>query len=370
MHSRGVLSLLAVSMFVVTVAVPGGIVTAVDDDPGDITQAGIDAERIVIEVNLQTDGSALWTVEHRVRLDDPNATEGFEDVQQQLERNRSELVDPFEQSVRAMATTAQERTGREMVIENVSVEATREQIPQEYGIVSFQFQWYGFAETGENLRTSGALSFLDSSNVLLVTWPEETTVAEVTPEPDERRDRSVVWKGPIEFSQGEPSIVLESESESFGPNLAWNVQSNDRLIVLATGGLLFATVGFGIAGVVRRLRGSGSDEEDELESPDNSGTESESADESSTADEEKSPEELLSNEERVLKLLDDRGGRVKQQAIVEAFDWSETKTSEVVGELREADEIDVYRLGRENVLTLPDVGVGIGSDDESGGEDG
>jgi uncharacterized membrane protein len=66
------------------------------------------------------------------------------------------------------------------------------------------------------------------------------------------------------------------------------------------------------------------------------------------------PEELLSNEERVLKLLDEEGGRVKQQAVAQRLDWTDAKTSQVVSDLRESDEVEVFRLGRENVLTLPD----------------
>ncbi|MFC7045278.1 helix-turn-helix transcriptional regulator [Halobacteriaceae archaeon GCM10025711] len=45
---------------------------------------------------------------------------------------------------------------------------------------------------------------------------------------------------------------------------------------------------------------------------------------------------------------------MKQQEIVEELDWSEAKTSQVVGTLRDDGEIEVFRLGRENVLRLPD----------------
>jgi uncharacterized membrane protein len=65
------------------------------------------------------------------------------------------------------------------------------------------------------------------------------------------------------------------------------------------------------------------------------------------------PEELLSDEERLLQLLEDHGGRMKQQDAVEELEWSETKTSQVVTDLYEAEKIERYRLGRENVLALP-----------------
>lgn len=66
------------------------------------------------------------------------------------------------------------------------------------------------------------------------------------------------------------------------------------------------------------------------------------------------PEHLLSNEERILRLIRENGGRIKQQRVVSEFDWSAARTSQLVGELREDGKIDVFRLGRENVLRLPD----------------
>jgi len=65
------------------------------------------------------------------------------------------------------------------------------------------------------------------------------------------------------------------------------------------------------------------------------------------------PAELLSNEERVLRLLEENGGRMKQQQVVQELDWTDAKTSQVVGTLREQDDVEVYRIGRENVLALP-----------------
>lgn len=359
MHNRGVMSLIAIVFLLGQTAGPTGVATATGESG--IPQPEIDAENVVIEIDLRTDGSAQWTVEHRVRLDDPNVTQGFEMTRDELEQNRSAFLAPFEQYIRSMATTAQEETGREMVVENVSVEASREQIPQEYGVVSYQFRWYGFAETDDSLRMGDALSglFLDESTVLLVTWPENTTLADATPMPDDRRDQSVVWNGPIEFGEERPTVALESETESFGPTLRWDAGSNDELVAIASSGFLLTTLGAGVAGIVRYRRGSKPEEE--------------SADDESAGDDQpqsqaEPPEDLLSNEERVLELVDNRGGRVKQQEVVDEFGWSETKTSEVVGELREAGEIEVYRLGRENVLALPDVGIGIGETDKSSGD--
>ncbi|POG55384.1 helix-turn-helix transcriptional regulator, partial [Haloferax marisrubri] len=76
-------------------------------------------------------------------------------------------------------------------------------------------------------------------------------------------------------------------------------------------------------------------------------------------DEPSPPPELLSNEERVLRLIESRGGRIKQQEVAGALDWTDAKTSKVVRGMRDEGTIEGFRLGRENVLRLPE-------DDEDG----
>ena len=44
---------------------------------------------------------------------------------------------------------------------------------------------------------------------------------------------------------------------------------------------------------------------------------------------------------------------MKQQQVVQELGWTDAKTSQVVGNLREEEEIEVFRIGRENVLALP-----------------
>ncbi|MFC6756680.1 helix-turn-helix transcriptional regulator [Halomicroarcula sp. GCM10025894] len=75
------------------------------------------------------------------------------------------------------------------------------------------------------------------------------------------------------------------------------------------------------------------------------------------------PAELLSNEEQVLKLLRENGGRIKQQRVASELDWTAAKTSQVIGGLREDDDVETFRIGRENVVTLPDTDLTDDVDD-------
>lgn len=78
--------------------------------------------------------------------------------------------------------------------------------------------------------------------------------------------------------------------------------------------------------------------------------------------------DLLSNEEQVIEVLKRSGGRAKQQQIVEKLGWTDTKTSSVVRKLRENGTIEGFRLGRENVLRLPEEGNGTDTDDKTNNE--
>jgi len=356
-------------------AVPGSSAgTARDAAAGGIptgaTADGVDPERVVMEVDLRVDGSARWTIEHRVRLDDPNVTRGFERARERLRRNRSAFRDPFEGRVRAMAAEAEERTGRVMVVENVSIEARRERIPQEYGVITYRFRWYGFAATDERLRVDKVLSglFLDEETRLLMSWPGNASLADVTPEPDERREGAVVWTGPLEFAPEEPRLVARSESATFGPDLSFDAGGDDLFVSLALLGVVLGGVGAAVTAWRRRRTGAdgtAAEPTTDADEADGTAADTTAADDEPAADAADAPSELLSNEERVLALLEAEGGRMKQQDVVSTLGWSETKTSEVVSDLREAEGIEVYRLGRENVLALPDTGLGL----ESGGDE-
>jgi len=67
---------------------------------------------------------------------------------------------------------------------------------------------------------------------------------------------------------------------------------------------------------------------------------------------------LLSDEERVLRLLEREGGRMKQVDIVEATDWSNAKVSQLLSEMDDEGRIDKLRIGRENLISLPGEGPG------------
>jgi hypothetical protein len=81
-------------------------------------------------------------------------------------------------------------------------------------------------------------------------------------------------------------------------------------------------------------------------------------------DDDEIDEELLSDEERVLRLLEGNGGRMKQANIVTETGWSNAKVSQLLSGMHDDEEIQKLRIGRENLIALPDENVADFGDDE------
>lgn len=63
-------------------------------------------------------------------------------------------------------------------------------------------------------------------------------------------------------------------------------------------------------------------------------------------------EDFLTDRERIHRLIEENGGRMKQSEIVDAVDWSKAKVSRLLADLEDDGEITKLRLGRENLICL------------------
>ncbi|MDY6818423.1 MAG: binary toxin-like calcium binding domain-containing protein [Halobacteriales archaeon] len=62
----------------------------------------------------------------------------------------------------------------------------------------------------------------------------------------------------------------------------------------------------------------------------------------------------LTNEDRVVALLEDHGGRLEQSEIVEETEWSKATVSRILSRMEEAEQIEKISVGRGNIIALPD----------------
>lgn len=318
----------------------------------------IDPDRTVVEVELRPDGSARWRLRYRVRLANRSVVEAFGAVVDAIRANRLEEAGRFKLRTDPVVALAANETGREMAVREVTVTADRRQPPGatgRYGVVTYEFVWTNFAVVADGRIEMGDAMvgfFLTEETTMLVSWPDGYRPVDTSPPADETRDGTLVWNGPKEFTVDGPRVVVEPTGRT--PDV---LPVSPAL--LGVGALLAVVLA---AGFYRR-RGSGGAQPapGDTGGAEGKGTpppepapepEPEPGPEPASAVD-TTPEELLSDEERVVGLLEEHGGRMKQQDIVEALEWSETKTSQVITDLHEDETVERYRLGRENVVALP-----------------
>ena len=350
MESDGIRRTAALALVVFLVAVP----TAASAAPF-VDGAQVDPDNVLLRVSLHEDGSATWQVEYRVLLEDENATEAFESLEADIDANTSEYASRFGDRMRRTVASAENATGRDMDVRNVSVRTTRTSLfgpDREYGVVVYSFEWAGFAVVdGDRIEAGDAITglFLDEQTRMILSWPTAYGLVQTSPGADETRENAVVWDGRLDFGGDEPRVVVSTAADDSpttsvpGGSGPGDERDTPLAIVLLVS--LGAVAALGVAGwlfVQRSGVGVGS----AVAGDDDDGDDGDAG----------PPEDLLSNEERVLRLLEEHDGRMKQQQVASELDWTDAKTSQVVGDLRDDGDVEVFRLGRENVLTLPDEG--------------
>jgi len=108
-----------------------------------------------------------------------------------------------------------------------------------------------------------------------------------------------------------------------------------------------------------RRRGPGSEEvaATASDSTDGSAPPPAAADTNGESDGEPEPlsdEELMTDEDRVVTLIQENGGRMKQVNIVEETGWSKSKVSMLLSDMEDDGTISKLRVGRENIISLED----------------
>jgi len=309
-------------------------------------------------------GNARWNVSIRYNLSTEADRAAFERYGRTFEAGDTGVgLDAA--FFRTLAEEASRETGREMSIRNPTRNAT---ITNGTGVLSLTFTWTNFVtDTDHGFVVEDAVLMPGNRTWLASIEPGQRLVVE-TPEGYQVTDTrfgldngSVVIQGPHTFREP-PTIsyqqTVPEEPEPEGP--PWSL----------IGGALLVGLGLAAAVVYIRRHGEESptptdDTGDEgptpVESPPDA---TPAAEETSDAADEAATEEadtdetidpsLLSDEERVEHLLDENGGRMKQARIVRETGWSDAKVSQLLSTMADDGRIEKLRLGRENLISLPD----------------
>ncbi len=353
-----------------------GTVAVADDAPSAAPPAvgtlqGFEADRTSFRITVYENGSAEWLFRHEKSLND-SERQDFEAFAAEFNGNETELFVNFRRRARWLTDNGTAATGREMTATNFRRDARTEGLdPQtrSLGVVEMSFRWTGFAvvtsegrvEAGDVFR--GGLYIGPDQELLYATGPNLTFVSA---EPDDA-DRivsgdsladseSVTWRGEKSFGDRRPRAVFTTRGPTTGATAtptAGSGNAGDTPGLLLPVGALLVVLVLGAAAAVAYRSGvlpPSSDGGASAGSADDAGGGSGAGAEASAVG--VPEEELLSDEERVIDLIEDNGGRMKQVDIVEATDWSKSKVSMLLSDMEEAERISKLRVGRENIVSL------------------
>ncbi len=333
---RGLPILVVATLLIGTVLVPGVVVetAAQGSQP--------ETDNTVTRITISPNGSAEWTVQVRTRLDTDESVREYEAFQERIRANSTVYLEPFRERMRGVVARAANATGREMRAEEFAIETSIQEVPRRWGIVTFRFDWTNFAASSEERLTVGDVFqggfFLASNDSLVIRSPPRYMITDVSPPPSERVNGSVTWVGREDFADERPRVeFVPGQDQEAGDGSSTSSEAPDGFagLWIVIGGFLIVLVGIAVY-VGYQRRGGGSVQP---MSPDGQPLQAEDA-------------SHLTDEERVLHLLEESDGRVRQAEIADAFDWSASKTSRVIGSLVETGDIEKLQLGRENLIDL------------------
>jgi hypothetical protein len=347
-----------VALLLASAAVTGGAVAQESPEIDGPTATTFD-------VRLQADGDARWVVRMSFPLDTAEERDAFRAYAAEYEAGEVS-AGPSVQFFRTAAASASQVAGREMEITDVSRDSS---LSTGTGTLELSFRWTAFLREDGNryvlrdaLRTPDGtwLDSLGQGQQLRIHTPPEYDIVQSI-EARQQND-SLVITGPESFDTDEFVVAYEPAEPRTSSEIATATPTPDRdWGVVATGllGLLLAVV---VLVALWRWRSSDpvladqrADEADEpdapLEGPAQAGEASPSED--ADANDGVDPE-LLSDEERVEHLLEQNGGRMRQADIVSETDWSDAKVSQLLSRMADEGSVEKLRLGRENVISLPD----------------
>jgi len=347
---------------------------------GVLYQAGdVSADETVTRLDIEADGDATFVLEIRTNLETDAERDSFESFAEGVENDSEDSASGFRDSVVSLVERASNETGREMSVSNFTVETSTEPIPVERGIVEYRFDWSGFAEGDGELRAGDVLSgyILSEGDALVLRPPEGYEASSVEPTPDSS-DGVVRWNGPEGFADDQPRAVFSVSEGGGGGNGTGNggapTEDGSASMDGETSGETGADVNPGtengvplyfyavvvvvfisVAALAYRAR---TDTGEVAEEPTGErGVEAPSGKQEQAEERERGAEgeaEVVSDDERVLRMIETEGGRMKQKHLVEETGWSEAKVSKLTSNMEEEGKITKIRLGRENILEIKD----------------
>lgn len=352
-------------------------------------------DRSVVDITVNDDGSARWTFRYERALTTDDQREEFESFAETFRTEETALYENFREDAQTLVADGANATNREMAAERFDRDAfIRTSLDNDLGVVELQFTWRGFGTVDGDRVVVGDVfegGLYVAPNQEFVYRPGDGLAFESVDPAGTRSDpeslaesSSVTWKGEQQFTDRRPRAVLKPADQVSGapggtstPTASEESTSSDpggtdsggddpggadpgesdsddavsvwlmaAILVIGIGGVVAWQQGMidgwrrtVIEGSVGALGGSSAASNDA--SPDEAGAVTPVAN-----------EHYHSDEERVVSLLRENGGRMKQSRIVDETDWSKSKVSVLLSEMEDDETLSRLRVGRENVVSL------------------
>jgi len=327
----------------------------------DRMQTPDDFETTRFQITLHENGSATWTIQHYQPLDNETEVERFEAYASDFESNETALYRDFRSDASALTRTGTDQTGREMTARNFHRSAGV--LPgQSRGTVRMSFLWTNFSRvSADSIVVSDVFEggfYLGPSQSLVFEHDTSMAFTAVEPGPDAQSDpqsvadsESITFSGERSFNDSRPYVKLGPPSAAGTDTASQDTVANASAVPGETMwqlALLLAVAALGAVAAAAWRSGAAAAV---LGSDDDGGAATASSD-TPAPDTGVTDSELLNDEDRVIKLLEDNGGRMKQVDIVETTEWSKSKVSMLLSDMEEAGDISKLRVGRENIISL------------------
>jgi uncharacterized membrane protein len=347
-------------------------------------------------LTVYENGTTRWTIIHTRILENETQRNQFESFAREFNSAETETFQDFKARAKALTAYGSRETSRQMNATAFSKQAQVEQPLGESefsGTLQMSFTWTNFAETTERGVTVADVfeggMYIGPGQSLVISRPSSLVFESASPdsyvldaENNLTASRTLEYQGEQDFEDQRPRIVMvhpstlgetpaanESGSGGDATTTSTDAKSADSgTMPMVVAVLLLLLVGGAIAWYSGNLGSLGRDDGGDAGAAAEPVTEPESPAEPEPPAEPAVPEEeLLSDEDRVLKLLDENGGRMKQVNIVENTEWSKSKVSMLLSDMEDEGSISKLRVGRENIISKageePDA-VGSPFDDE------
>lgn len=348
----------------------GGMIATVVTADTLAQQTQPETDNTVTRIDVSENGSARWTIQIRTRLDTDEQVNEYTAFQAQFRNDTAQYLGPFRERMQGVVSNAANATGREMRATNFTASSRIQEVPRRWGIVTYEFTWTNFAgQKSETLVVGDIFQggwFITANDTLQIEAPAGYNITRVEPGPASQDGGVVTWVGREDFADKRPRVEfsLATNQKATTEGSDTSTQSSPTTGAGTPFGkdyleAVLGIVGFGIVGLIaftvyRRRDGVG-----DTEQPVTVDTEKKPATMTPTATDQEARSEdsatataVMTDKERVLNLLDADGGRMRQTAIAEEFDWSASKTSRVIGKMADEGSVEKLQLGRENLVAL------------------